>query len=328
MSRRAVLLLNLGSPDSASVSDVKKYLRSFLGDPRVLTLPFPLRKILLEGIILPFRSKKSAARYRKILTADGAFPLVAETENLRARVEKILAEEIFPDEKIPVFAAMRHGKPSVEIAAKTLVEAGVSEVFVVPLFPQRAASSWDSAVVHAREIFEKEAPSCRLKIIEPFFAAQGYIDALAGSVRRALYGSSFQKLLISFHGIPVRGNDAPSYRAECEATAAALADALDLSRERYEVAFQSRFGKGKWLEPATAARLCTLPREGHADVAVVAPGFITDCLETLEELAIDARQIFLSAGGKNFEFVSCLNADTAFARFLADSAKAAFSEGF
>jgi len=328
MSRHAVLLLNLGSPDSASVSDVKKYLRGFLGDPRVITLPFALRKILLECVILPFRSKKSAARYEKILNADGSFPLVAETERLRKRVEKILAEENFSDEKIPVFSAMRHGNPSVESAAKKIVSAGAEKVFVVPLFPQRAASSWDTTVFHVRKIFEKNAQNCQLRFIEPFFSAKGYIAALAEVSRRALAGVPFQKLLISFHGIPARGNDAPRYRAECEATATALADALGLSRERWEIVFQSRFGRGKWLEPATAARLSALPREACTRVAVVAPSFVADCLETLEELGVEGKKTFLSAGGENFSLVPCLNAAPEFARFLAESAKIAFTENF
>jgi len=328
MSRVAVLLLNLGSPDSTSVSDVKKYLRGFLGDPRVITLPFPLRKILLEAVILPFRSKKSAARYEKILNADGSFPLVAETNRLRERVEKILAEENFSGEKIPVFSAMRHGNPSVESAVKKIISSGAEKVFVVPLFPQRATSSWDSAVFHVRKLFEKNAPSCRLCFIEPFFSAKGYIGALAEVSRRALAGVSFQKLLISFHGIPARGNDAPRYRAECEATATALANALGLSRERWEIVFQSRFGRGKWLEPATATRLSVLPREACTRVAVVAPSFVADCLETLEELGGEGKKTFLSAGGEIFSLVPCLNAEPAFARFLAESAKTAFAEKF
>ena len=319
MGDKAVLLLNLGSPDSASVPDVRKFLRKFLGDPRVLPLPFPLRKILIEGVILPLRSKKSAARYEKILT-NGALPLVAETERLRACVEKFLGE------KILVRAAMRHGNPSVECAARELRDAGARKIFVVPLFPQRAASSWDSAVEHAQKNFKKTAPRCCVHFIKPFFAERAYIDALAGGVSRALAGNVFEKILVSFHGIPAGGSDAASYRAECEKTAELLADALGFSRERYETTFQSRFGRGKWLEPATDFRLRALPREGVSRVAVVAPGFVADCLETLEELGIEGKKKFLSAGGKEFFLVPCLNADPAFARFIANSAAAFFEE--
>lgn len=310
----AVLLLNLGSPASADVPAVRAYLREFLGDPHVIPLPTLFRKILLETVILPFRAKKSAARYAKILTPDGAFPLVAETEKLRRRV----AEELGGN--VRVFCAMRYGEPSMENAAREMLAAGTRSVFVMPLYPQRAESSWDTAVEHAEKVFSETAPEIGLRFAEPFFDAPGYIAALAESAENFLRGKDVDKLLVSFHGVPVKTRRARTYRAECVKTGELLADALRLPRERREIVFQSRFGRGKWLEPSLENRLRELPEEGARRVAVIAPGFIADCLETLEEIALLGRETFLAAGGKEFFCVPCLNDSPALARFLAETA--------
>lgn len=306
----AVLLVNLGSPASASVPAVRAYLREFLGDPNVISLPQPFRKILLEAVILPFRAKKSAARYAKVWTEKGS-PLVAGTEQLRERV----AAELGGNAR--VFCAMRYGEPSAEKAAREMLAAGTRAAFVVPLYPQRAESSWDTAVEHIEKIFSETAPQIKLRFAEPFFADSGYIGALAESAEKFLRGKTFDKLLFSFHGVPAKTRRAQSYRAECLKTAELLSRALNLPRERCETAFQSRFGRGKWLEPSAEKRLRELPAEGAHRIAVIAPGFIVDCLETLEELAECSRETFLAAGGEEFHFVPCLNASPAFARFLA-----------
>lgn len=319
----AAVLINLGSPAAPTVPAVRAYLREFLGDPHVLTLPFPLRKLLLECVILPRRPKKSAERYAKIWTPAGA-PLIAETEKLRSRVNRILAEK-FSGESVAaprVLAAMRYGEPSLKKAARELAAAGTQRVFAIPLYPQRAESSWDTAVACAKKAFKKFAPQIELKFAEPFFAAPRYIEALAGTVRRALADKNFDKLLLSFHGVPVATAGAARYREQCAATTEALVAALKIPRERCELVFQSHFGPGKWLEPATAARLRALPSEGARRVAIAAPGFTADCLETLEELAVVGKTEFLSAGGEEFFFIPCLNDDPAFAEFLAAEIRA------
>ena len=307
----AVVLLNLGSPAAPTVPAVRVFLREFLDDPRVIALPFPLRKLLLEGVILPFRAKKSAARYAKIWTREGS-PLVAETERLRARVARELGGNA------RVLCAMRCGEPGLEAAARELRAAGARDVLAIPLFPQRAESSWDSAAERAKEVFRKRAPQIRLRFAAPFFAEPGYVGALAETTENALRGRAFDKLLISFHGVPAAAKRAESYRAECLTTAEKLAAALRLPRERWEAAFQSRFGRGKWIGPATDARLRALPAEGARRLAVVSPSFVADCLESLEEIGVAGRELFLAAGGESFCAVPCLNASPAFARFLSE----------
>lgn len=304
----AVLLLNLGSPDEPSVPAVRRYLREFLGDRHVITLPWILRKILLECIILPRRPKRSAALYRKIWTQEGS-PLIVQTERLRSRVAEF-------SEGVPVLCAMRYGNPSVEKAARELSAVGVRSVRVIPLYPQRAASSWGTAVEKTQQVFSKVAPQITLHFAKPFFDHPDYIAALAEHARVFLGEKSFDKILISFHGVPVATATAQSYREECETTARLLAQALDLGNEQWEVVFQSRFGRGKWLEPSTETRLRELPGEGVKNLVVIAPGFIADCLETLEELAVRGKKTFLDSGGTTFALAPCLNDDPALARFL------------
>lgn len=307
----AALLVNLGSPAEPSAAAVRRFLREFLSDPHVITLPAPLRKLLLEFVILPRSAEKTAVRYAKIRTPAG-MPLVVETEKLRSRVAECLGGGV------PVFAAMRYGAPSLADAAKAIAAAGTQCVFVIPLYPQQAESTRDTAVERAAEIFGKVAPQIRLSFAEPFFAAPGYIAAIAGSVRRALAGKEFDKLVISFHGVPTATPGAARYREQCSVTAELLGAELALPRERYETVFQSKFGRGNWLGPDARERFRALSAEGARRIAVVAPGFVADCIETLEELAISGKRLFLDAGGSEFFYVPCLNDDVAFASFLSE----------
>ena len=312
-ARRALLLINLGSPSAPTVPAVRVFLREFLSDPCVVPLPAIVRALLLRLVVLPFRAKKSAARYAKIWTREGS-PLAVETERLRERVAAELGGEI------RVLAAMRYGAPNLESAARELLAAGTRDVFAIPLFPQSAESSRGTAIQHARKVFSKIAPSVGLRFAEPFFKESAYIAALAEKTAETLRGNAFDKLLISFHALPESAPEARNYARECRTTAELLAAALALPRERVEVVFQSRVGHGKWLAPATEERLRALPAEGAKRVAVVAPGFVADCLETLEELGVRGREIFLAAGGNAFTLVPCLNDSPAFAKFLAKSA--------
>lgn len=306
---QAVLLLNLGSPDAPSVPAVRKYLREFLGDKHVISLPWILRKILLECVILPRRPKKSAEYYSKIWTESGS-PLIAETEKLRKRV----AEKT--DGSTEVFCAMRYGNPSIENAAKAIYERGIRKVFVIPLYPQKAESSWVTAVEKTERVFAKKFPRVKLDFAEPYYREPEFIAALAKSAEEFLSGKNFEKLLISFHGVPVKTKLAKSYKTECETTAELLASALNLPRERWECVFQSRFGRGKWLEPSAEERLKNLPKEGVKNIAIIAPGFAADCLETLEELGVRGKKTFSESGGNDFHTVPCLNDSEAFAEFL------------
>lgn len=317
--KRAVVLLALGTPDAPTVPAVRRFLRAFLGDGRVIAIPKLLRKLLLECIILPFRAKHSAAMYRQIWTPRGS-PFAVHTQALRERLFEALGG------KIPVSVAMRYGEPSAENVVRKLIDSGITEVCVIPQFPQYAESSWETAVVHFSETLKKLAPAMRAHIVPPFYEHEGYIEALAETLREVDRSRDF---VFSFHGIPIksiervaagktRNCDLASenfseencksceaaekcYRRQCYASARALARKAGIPPEHVRVAFQSRFGKGKWLVPATSA--CV-----RSTTVLVAPGFTVDCVETLLELKE------LNAG----TLIPCLNDSPAFARFLAE----------
>lgn len=317
--KRAVVLLALGTPSAPTVPAVRRFLRAFLGDKRVIALPRLLRKILLECIILPFRAKHSAEMYRKIWTPQGS-PFAVHTEALRERLFAELGGET------PVFVAVRYGEPSAETVAQKLHACGAKEIVVIPQFPQYAESSWETAVVHFSETIKKTAPAIRVRFVPPFYERDGYIAALAETLQGIERSRDF---VFSFHGIPVKSLERVAagkeqncdlssekfvkgncdyceaakkcYRRQCYATAFALAKKAGIPRGNFRVAFQSRFGKGKWLVPATAN--CVNPK-----TVLVAPGFTVDCVETLLELKE------LNAG----TLVPCLNDSPAFARFLAE----------
>ena len=306
---RAVLLLNLGSPDAPTVPAVRTYLREFLGDKYVISLPWILRKILLECVILPRRPKKSAELYSKIWTKDGS-PLIIETQKL----QNLLREKLNGD--IKVFCAMRYGNPNIENVVKEIKNSGIKNIFVIPLYPQKAESSWVTAVEKAKYVFSRKAPEIHLTFAEPYYSDSRFISSLAESAKKILNGNNFEKILISFHGVPVKTKLSQSYKKECETTANLLTKALNLPRERSECVFQSRFGRGKWLEPSIEERLKNLPKEGITRIAVIAPGFAADCLETLEELGVRGKKTFIESGGDRFFMIPCLNDSESFADFL------------
>jgi ferrochelatase len=280
---RSVLLVNLGTPSAPTPEAVRTYLAEFLGDRRVVPLPRWLWLPILHGIVLRVRPAQSAEKYSQIWMPEGS-PLAVHT----ARQARLLAERM----KLPVAHAMRYGEPSI---AATL--ARLNEPVVVPLYPQYADSTTGSVL---------DALPAGTKAVREFHAHPAYIAALAALVRR--HWSERERgsmLLMSFHGLPKRG--AGPYEQQCRATAALLARELKLANGEWRVTFQSRFGYAKWLEPYTEQTLVDLAREGRGRVDVVCPGFVADCLETLEELGIRAREKFLAAGGRELELVSCLN---------------------
>jgi len=303
--RTAVLLVNLGSPDEPTAAATRRYLAEFLSDPRVVEIPPFVWKLVLHGIILNTRPAKSAAKYATIWTEAGS-PLVVGTARLAARLGEEFAAEGQP---LLVRHAMRYGNPGVGAVLDELRERGATRLLVLPLYPQYSAATtasvWDAVAqwaAHARYLPE-------LRFVNRYGDHPGHIRALARSVQAhwAAHGKA-PLLLMSFHGLPERSlHRGDPYHCECHKTARLLAEALGLEPRQFRVTFQSRFGKAQWLRPYTEPTLRELAASGVRQVDVICPGFAVDCLETLEEIAQEARDAFLEAGGQDFRCIRCLN---------------------
>ncbi|HEY4208298.1 MAG TPA: ferrochelatase [Puia sp.] len=329
--KRAILLMNLGSPDSTEAPDVKRYLTEFLMDGRVIDYPWLFRKILVQGIIVPSRTENSAEAYRTIWTRDGS-PLIHLTRELQTSLQPLVDE--------PVEIAMRYGNPSVEWAFERLLARmpGLEEVIAVPLYPHYAMASYETAVEYAKDIYKKKGYGFRLKFIRPFYNEPDYLHALSESIRPYL-AKQYDHILFSYHGIPARhikktdpthlhclsSTDCcaiPSkahgrcYRHQCFATTQEVVRRLNIPEGRYSNSFQSRLGKG-WLEPFTDVRLEQMPKEGIKKLLILCPAFVSDCLETLEEIAIRGKESFMQAGGEAYEMIPCLNVDPLWVQALA-----------
>jgi protoporphyrin/coproporphyrin ferrochelatase len=333
MSKRAVLLVNLGSPDSTSVPDVRRYLREFLGDERVLDLPAAARWLLLEGIILRTRPKKSAHAYAEIWQPEGS-PLIITSKS----VQKKLTARLGPD--TPVYLAMRYGTPSIASVLAQIAADGVKEILLFPQYPHYAMSSWETVVVKVFEEAAKLAPGLRIETVQPFYQDADYIEALY-QVCQPYFDREHDHVLFSYHGIPERHlrkadsskahclkvNDccttcspahATCYRAQCLATTRALVARAGLAAEKHSVSFQSRLAGEPWLSPFTDYELARLPKEaGRKNLLILCPAFVADCLETIEEISGEGKEIFLAAGGERFEQIPCLNDQPAYIDFLA-----------
>ena len=321
-SKKVILLMNLGSPDSTSVKDVRKYLNEFLMDGRVIDIPVLARTILVKGIIVPFRSPKSAKAYRSIWTENGS-PLIHLTYQLQAALQNHI--------QYPVEVCMRYGNPSPAKAFEIIQKnyPGAEEVILFPLYPHYAMSSYETAVEYAKEIYQKGNYPFQLSVINPFYNSADYIHALSESIKSHLI-NPYDLLLFSYHGIPerhVKKSDVTEihclrqnnccdissvahekcYRHQVFTTSSLTAAALQIPKERYATSFQSRLGRDAWLKPYTAERLKQLPGEGIKKLVIVCPAFVSDCLETLEEMGEEGRAIFLEAGGESFTLVPCLN---------------------
>lgn len=304
-----VLLVNLGTPDAPTASAVRRYLAQFLSDARVVEIPALLWQPILRGAILPTRPRKSAEAYAQIWTDEGS-PLAAITRRQAAALQDTLGETA------RVAHAMRYGAPAIGPAIDALMAAGCRRILIAPLYPQYCAATTatvvDAVTAHLATLRWQPA----LRFLPPYPADPAYIGALKASVTAGLAALDFvpDTLVASFHGMPERTRAlGDPYHDQCRATARLLAEALG---RPIEVAFQSRFGRAKWLEPATDATLARLGREGR-DVAVIAPGFAADCLETLEELAIRGKAGFAAAGGRHFAYLPCLNDSAAGMTMLA-----------
>ena len=316
---KGILLVNLGSPDSASVSDVRRYLNEFLMDGRVIDVAWPVRRLIV-GMILINRPKESAHAYEKIWTKEGS-PLVVTGRN----VQKKMQERIRP----PVELAMRYQNPSIESAIKKLAAKKVDDVLLIPLFPHYAMSSYESAVERVKKVASKLAPQMKITVQQPYFDMPEYIAALVASAKDYLE-TGYDHLLFSFHGVPERHlrksdpthchclvkenccevsnpSHATCYRAQCFKTVSAFVREAKIPAGKFSISFQSRLGKDPWLKPYTDFELAELPKRGVKKLFVICPAFVSDCLETLEEIAIRGKETFLSAGGKEFAQIPCLN---------------------
>lgn len=319
MAKKGILLINLGSPRSTAVEDVKEYLDEFLMDEKVIDYRWIFRALLVRGIILKTRPAKSAEAYKTVWTKEGS-PLIVITKKIQEKLQKIV--------DIPVEIGMRYAEPSIETGIRNLVEKGVTEIVLFPLYPQYAMSTTETVIEKAEEIRKKKFPDIRINYIQPFYNRDLYTDCLAESIREKL-PENFDALLFSYHGVPERHiyktdrtktcnmNDCctkdthPShsfcYRHQCFNTTERVIKKLGLPKDKVIVSFQSRLGKDKWIEPYTDHTLETIPGKGIKNLAIVCPAFVSDCLETLEEISVEGKESFLEAGGENFTYISCLN---------------------
>ncbi len=321
MSKKGILLVNLGSPDSTSVGDVRKYLRQFLMDPKVLDAAFPIRFFVVHCLILPKRPVDASQAYQPIWTDEGS-PLIALSRDLQASLQERITD-------CPIELAMRYQNPSIESAVDKLQQRGVDDLVVLPLFPHYAMSSYESAAERVKKVIAKRAPEIQYRIVPPFFDNTGYIEALA-EMSAPYMEKEFDHFLFSFHGLPERhmrladptgehclscedccSGEHPAhatcYRAQCFKTVAAFVEATGLGEGQYSVAFQSRLGRDPWLKPYSDKVIEEFPAKGIKKILVISPAFVSDCLETLEELGIRAKEDFIAAGGEEFTLIPCLN---------------------
>ncbi len=304
--KTGILLVNLGTPNAPTPKAVRTYLKEFLGDPRVVEMPRALWWLILNGIILNTRPKKSAAKYASIWLPQGS-PLRVYTEKQTALLRDALGQRT----PVPLLVehAMRYGNPSISSVLKKLKEKNCQRILVVPLYPQYSASTTATVtdVVFAEMQQMRNTPA--LRTIKHFHDDAGYIKALASNIGEYWTANGKpEKLLMSFHGLPQYTLDrGDPYHCECLKTGRLLAQELGLSEAQYVVSFQSRFGKAEWLKPYTAATLQELGEQKTARLDVVCPGFVADCLETLEEIALEGKEIFQHTGGGEYRYIPCLN---------------------
>ena len=314
-----ILLCNLGTPDAPTAAAVRRYLREFLSDPRVVEIPRAIWLPLLHGIILPLRSGKSAAKYATIWTPEGS-PLKVYTE----RQANLLQEQLSArGHRVVVRYAMRYGNPSMASQLDALKDAGATRILVLSAYPQYSATTTASVIDAVNTWVTRTRLVPELRFVNRYHDDAGYIEALARRVETHWreHGKP-DHLVMSFHGVPertlMRGDP---YHCECHKTGRLLATRLGLAKTDYTVSFQSRFGKAKWLEPYTEPTLQALAERGVGRVDVVCPGFTSDCLETIEEIGMEGKEAFLMAGGREYHAIACLNDQPAWITALADIAQ-------
>jgi ferrochelatase len=335
-TRTGLLLLNLGTPRSADPADVRRYLKQFLNDPYVIDIPAVFRRLLVDGIILNTRPKRSAEAYSKVWTERGS-PLLFHTEDLLRKVRSRIGDTPHPPS---VRMAMRYGDPSIRSALEEFRKEGVEDLVFLPLYPQYSYAATESSIVEFERLQREVLPGVRVRVIEDFFHEQGFIRALARKIAPVWNAARADRLLLTYHGVPERQltkvqepprtcgspgccdtwgeNNLKCYRAQSYETSRRLGAALGLDPQKCLTSFQSRLGRTKWIEPYTDFILKDLPAQGVKRLVVVSPSFTADCLETLEEIQMQYRELFLESGGEYFEYVPCLNSDDDFAAVLVD----------
>lgn len=304
--KSAIVLLNLGTPDAPTVSSVRKFLRAFLSDPRVVELPRLLWLPILYGIILPLRPKKALQAYQLVWTEEGS-PLKAITDKQVDALAKRAQAQM--GDAVEVVAAMTYGEPALEAQINALRARGVGRIILLPLYPQYSATTTAPIYDQLARYIRRTRHIAEVFLVNAYFERRDYIAALAASIKEywQLNGQN-EKLLFSFHGIPQRCVDkGDPYYDHCVATANAVAQALALPASAWAISFQSRLGKAKWLQPYTDKLLVEWAQAGVQSVDVICPAFATDCIETLEEIQGENQELFLHAGGKRFGYIPCLN---------------------
>jgi ferrochelatase len=318
---KGVLMVNLGSPKSTNPKDVKTYLGEFLMDGRVIDVPYVLRAILVKGIILNTRPKQSAKAYKKIWWDEGS-PLIVLSERLQKKIDEYT--------QVPIALAMRYGEPSIHQGLEELHSKGVDEVLLLPLYPQYAMATTETILVLAEELRNEHYPNMTFTTVPPFYNHPDYVNVLSGSIYEKIKDLDYDHLLFSYHGVPerhIRKSDitkshckidgsccqTPSkahqfcYRHQCFETTRLVAQTLKLKEGTYSTSFQSRLGFDPWLKPYTDRTIEKLALNGTKKMAICTPAFVSDCLETLEEIAMEGEEIFHENGGKEFTFIPCLN---------------------
>lgn len=321
---KGALLINLGSPDSPNPKDVKRYLGEFLMDERVVDLPKPLRTFLVKGIILNTRPKKSAKAYKKIWWDEGS-PLIVLSKRLQEAVQKKVS--------VPMGLAMRYGFPSIEQGIKELVDKGVDEIMLIPLYPQFAMATIETILVLAEEIRNEKYPQLEFTVLPPFYNHPDYVRVLSESIQENLKDKKWEHLLFSYHGVPerhIRKSDITKshckidksccqtaseshkycYRHQCYETTRQVAEYLEIKEGTFSTSFQSRLGVDPWLQPYTDQTVARFAKKGIKNLAIATPAFVSDCLETLEEIGMEAAEDFEEKGGEELHVIPCINTRT------------------
>ncbi|PKG52133.1 ferrochelatase [Olleya sp. 1-3] len=330
--KKGVLLVNLGSPESPEPKDVKKYLGEFLMDERVIDVPLWARTLLVKGIILNTRPKQSAKAYKKIWWEEGS-PLIVLSEQLQDQVQN--------HTELPIALAMRYGSMTIKKGLQELVDKGVDEVFLIPLYPQFAMATTETILVLAEEVRQADFPNLKIDSLPAFYNKPDYIKVLAESVKGHLQDKDYEHLLFSYHGVPerhIRKSDITNghckidgsccetaskahefcYRHQCKEVTRLVGEYLGLEENTFSTSFQSRLGFDPWLQPYTDRTIERLGKKGIKKMAIVTPAFVSDCLETLEEIAMEGEEIFHEVGGKEFTTIPCLNTDSNWVKLLAE----------
>lgn len=304
---KGILIINLGTPDNLELPSVKKYLKEFLSDSYVVDIPTIIRKILVNFIIVPFRSRKTQEAYKSIWTKNGS-PLIINTNLIKEKLDQKI--------EYPVEMAMRYQNPSIEKGLISLEEKGCKEIIVLPLYPHYAEATSLTTKLKVKDVKDKLDLDLKLSFLDEFYNEDGYIESLSKQINSHL-NDDVDFLLFSYHGIPKRQNvrTNPTYEEQVKLASKLCAERLDLKDDQWGVAFQSRIGPG-WLQPFTDKVLESLPKNGIKKIAVVCPSFVADNLETLEEINIEARETFIESGGEKFVFIPCLNNDDNWIDFL------------